>query len=507
MAVINTNVMSLNAQRNLSNTQNALATSMQRLSSGLRINSAKDDAAGLAITDRMSAQIRGLNQAVRNANDAISLTQTAEGAMQETTNILQRMRELSIQSANDTNSDGDRANIQKEVAQLKSEIDRIANTTTFNGKKILDGTFAGAKFHVGAFANESLSVYIGSTKATEMGAYTTSSNSNIGALSATTDADVNNVAADAATTISGQLGTKDISYSANATATEIAAKVNEVTGSTGVTATASTSVDLQFGAGVAANETVSFQLSSRDGSDNVQGSTVTISYLVTSTTDYKGLRDAINSVSADTGITAEVNSITNTLTLKNEQGHDIEIGSVAAGTADDVVFNVGATVTTVGGSFSSSATLQNDTTTAANLDTISVGGQVKFSSSKAFSITGADASFVTATSASATLSKVSAVNVSSQSGANDAINVIDEALKYVADARAGLGAIQNRMESTISNLRSVSENVAAARSRVQDADFAAETAAMTRAQILQQAGTAMLAQANSAPQSVLSLLQ
>ena len=149
---VNTNIAALNAQRNLGTTQGTLNTSLQRLSSGLRINSAKDDAAGLAISNRMTAQIRGLNQAARNANDAISLAQTAEGALQESGNILQRIRELAIQSANDTNSASDRVNLQKEVSQLQAELGRIANETSFNGKKILDGSFTAAKFHVGAYA-------------------------------------------------------------------------------------------------------------------------------------------------------------------------------------------------------------------------------------------------------------------------------------------------------------------------------------------------------------------
>ncbi|MBW2602595.1 MAG: flagellin, partial [Deltaproteobacteria bacterium] len=208
---INTNIASLNAQRNLGRTQGMLNKSLQRLSSGLRINSAKDDAAGLAVSSRMTAQIRGLNQAARNANDGISLAQTAEGAMQESGNILQRMRELAVQSANDTNSSSDRANIQKEIVQLKDELTRIASQTSFNGKKILDGTFTAAQFQVGAFAGETISITVGNASATAMGAYTANSILNIGALASTANTDVNGVIADTIT-VAGSAGSTDVSY-------------------------------------------------------------------------------------------------------------------------------------------------------------------------------------------------------------------------------------------------------------------------------------------------------
>ena len=191
--VINTNVSSLNAQRNLSNTNVGLETSIQRLSTGLRINSAKDDAAGLGIVDRMTSQIRGLNQAVRNANDAVSLSQTAEGAMQSSTDILQRMRELAVQSANDSNSGADRVNIQKEITQMSSELNRISSQTTFNGNNILDGTFTGKQFQVGANANETISVTLGNFSASSMGAHQSNSLLNVGAISAAADTDTNNV--------------------------------------------------------------------------------------------------------------------------------------------------------------------------------------------------------------------------------------------------------------------------------------------------------------------------
>ena len=497
--VINTNIMSLNAQRNVTNTNNDLATSLQRLSTGLRINSAKDDAAGLGIVDRMTSQIRGMNQAMRNANDAISLSQTAEGAMQESSNILQRMRELSVQSANDSNSSADRGNIQKEITQLQSELNRIASTTTFNGNNILDGTFSGAKFHVGSNANETISVTIGNLSANSMGAYQSTSLGNVGVISADEDTDVNNVAG-ATITVTG-LASSDVTYGANASAAEIAQAIENVKGDTGVSASASTSVDIDYSTGVAVGEAVSFDLSAVNGAGTAQGSTVNISHTLTSTTDLSGLRDAINAESTRTGVSASLNTAAGSITLTNSDGHNIFINSVSNGTANDNVLDVGATAAT----FSSSDTLQNNTA-GGNSNAVVVGGQVSTSSSSSFTVTGTVPTFAAADLAGS-LTSVADVDVSTQVGSNTALTVIDEALRNVSDARADLGAVQNRLEFTISNLGSVAENVTAARSRVQDADFAAETANLARSQILQQAGVAMLAQANAAPQSVLALLQ
>ena len=499
---VNTNVASINAQRNLIGSQNVMDRSLARLSSGLRINSAKDDAAGLAISDRMTAQVRGLNQAVRNANDGISLAQTAEGALQESTNILQRIRELAVQSANDTNTAGDRQNIQKEVAQLQAELNRIASQTSFNGQTILDGTFTSAKFHVGSFADQNISVTIGNASASAMGAYTSTSIQNIGDITtAGAGTDVNGVVADTIT-VSGNLGSTDVSYALSATAAEIAAGINAVEGDTGVSATAQTTIDIQLAAGVVVGEALSFNLNTSDGTGAAQGSVATITHTLTSTTDYSGLRDAINAEAAATGVTADLNTAAGTLTLTNEDGHDIVISEVSNGNADDNVLNVGATAST----FVTSEVLQNDDTTGTNLDYINVGGQVSFSSSKSFAISGTVATFAAADLAG-TLSSVADITVATQAGANAALNVVDEALTFIGGTRADLGAVQNRFESTIANLMNVSQNISAAKSRIVDADFAAETANLTKAQILQQAGIAMLAQANAVPQSALTLLQ
>ena len=483
--VINTNIMSLNAQRNLSKTNNMLATSMERLSTGLRINSAKDDAAGLAISERMTSQIRGLNQAVRNANDGISLAQTAEGALQESTNILQRMRELAVQAANDTNSASDRNNLQKEVAQLQQELNRIASTTTFNGKNILDGSFTSAKFQVGADANQTIEVSIGNAAATAIGNQSATSKTHVGAaLAAAADVSGGNGVTNNDLTINGNQSVT-VTVGANAAASEIASLVNGAAGDTGVNATARTEVTMD---NLGSAGTVSFTLSSANSSGTV-GSAVNISVAVTDVNDLTDLANAINSASGTTGITASLTSDKKGITLVNEAGDDINIQDFN---------NTGATKTVDVGGVA--------LTGGSGTDSIVVGGEVEFQSGNSYMI--ADAGNVmSSASVSSSLSSVADISIATQSGANDALSVLDQALQFVSDTRANLGAVQNRFESTIANLSTNVENLSSARSRIQDADFAAETAAMTRAQILQQAGVAMVSQANAAPQTVLSLLR
>jgi len=484
--VINTNIMSLNAQRNLNKTNNMLATSMQRLSTGLRINSAKDDAAGLAISERMTSQIRGLNQAIRNANDGISLAQTAEGALSESTNILQRMRELAVQAANDTNSSSDRANLQKEVAQLQQELNRIAANTTFNGKNILDGSFTSAKFHVGADANQTISISIGNAAATAIGNQAATSKSHVGtALAAAADVSGGNGVAAGTLTINGTTS-QSISVSAGDAASDVASAVNAATGDTGVSASAQTEVTL---GSLGSAGTVSFTLSASNASGTV-GSSLAVSVAVGDVNDLTDLASAINAGSGSTGITATLSSDKTSITLTSDQGYDINIENFN---------NTGGTKTVdVGG-----VTLTGGTAT----DSIVVGGQVSFESPNSYQITDSSTNVMSAASTSSSLSSVADVSIATQSGANDALAVLDQALQFISDTRANLGALQNRFESTIANLSASVENLSAARSRIQDADFAAETAAMTRAQILQQAGVAMVSQANAAPQVVLSLLQ
>lgn len=489
--VINTNVLALTTQRSLNNTQSSLATSMERLSTGLRINSAKDDAAGLGITDRMTSQVRGLNQAIRNAGDAISLSQSAEGAMQEATNILQRMRELAVQSANDSNSSADRANLQKEVVQLQQELNRIADTTTFNGKNLLDGTFTAQKFHVGSNANESISVSVSSTHSTDLGTYQlnggTMANSSVGAaVAANTNAgDANGLS------ITGSLGSATTSViAAGATARTVATAVNAIAGSTGVEATARTVATIDNLSADIAGETLSFTLGNNNADNPV---TANISVNLVSVTDLSGLADAINAAAGSTGITATATS--GSVELVNEQGDDIHI------TAFAVTTSVAATMDLTG--VDGVAATFDEGAGPPALVTGIVGGELTFNSSAAYSVEAA----ATMHDSTVSFSNVSTIDIGTQLGSNNAMDVLDGALRAISDSRADLGAIQNRMASTIANLSKSSETITAARSRVQDADFAMETSNLTRTQILQQAGVAMLTQANAQPQLVLSLLQ
>ena len=498
--VIATNLASLNAQRNLNASQAGLATALQRLSSGLRINSARDDAAGLAISQRLTSQINGLNQAIRNANDGISLAQTAEGALAESGNILQRIRQLSIQSANDSNSASDRKALQAEVSQLVSELNRIANTTTFNGKKILDGSFTSQKFQVGADANQTIDVTIADGRATALGNYSYASTNDVAtfgievATTAGAALAANNFKAQAVS-INGSLGQATIAAGTlvdGSTARTIAQEVNNVTGSTGVTASARTTATIGT---VSAAGTFTFNLYGQNTT------AVQISATVTSTADLTQLRDAINAQSGLTGITADGTGAT--LTLVQAEGYNIAL--------EDVVGTGGATFALTGGE-GAAVTLG----AAAGTDSSTVGGQVTFNSENAFSLSSsiggaAGGLFGSAAAANAgvtgTLSSVGTVTIATQLGANAALAVLDAAIQKLTAIRADLGAVQNRFGSTIANLSTTSENLEAARSRVRDADFAAETAALTRGQILQQAGTAILAQANALPNGVLALLR
>ncbi|MCC6297132.1 MAG: flagellin [Pseudomonadales bacterium] len=487
---INSNIASLTAQRNLDRSQGMLSTSLQRLSSGLRINSAKDDAAGLAISDRMTAQIRGLNQASRNANDGISVAQTAEGALGEVTNALQRIRELAVQSANDTNSAVDRSSLQKEVSQLQQEITRIATQTQFNGKNLLDGSFANATFQVGAYANQTISFSIGSSKATDIGAYQATSKANVGGtLTAAAGVGGGNDVAAQALTVSGTTGTAAVTVGADATARDIAGLVNAQSATTGVTATARTTAVI---GSLSAAGTVSF------GLYGANGTAETISANVVSASDLSALSDAINAKASSTGITAELSSDKASITLTSAEGYNISVEDFThSGDNAETLDVAGVTLTGPTGG------------TQAGTDSLVVGGQVSFSASSTYSLTSDDSgnTLLSASNVASSLSSVGSINIGSQSGANSAISVIDGALAFVDDLRAVMGAVQNRFDSVIASNKATAENLSASRSRIQDADFAAETAALSKAQVLQQAGVAMLSQANSLPQGVLALLR
>ncbi len=388
---VNTNVSSLNAQRNLSKSGEGLATSMQRLSSGMRINSAKDDAAGLQIANRLTSQISGLGVAQRNANDGISMAQTAEGAMQASTDILQRMRELALQSANGSNADSDRAALQKEVGALQTELTRIAETTSFGGQKLLDGSFGSKGFQVGANAGETITMTLG------------------------------DVSADAIGNTSGQ----NVTAGGEILGTEVASIQANGTGSATFTYTPS------------------------------GGQAQTINVDLSNVSDDESMASALNASLNGIGITA------------TSDGTDVAFGGhIADGATLTAVYKDG----------------------AATPATITPATALAFDAAGTYTADAAD------------------INISTAVGSSDALAIIDNALTTINDSRASLGAVQNRFSHTINNLANIQENVSASRSRIQDTDFAVETAVMTKNQILQQAGTSILSQANQIPQAAISLL-
>jgi len=483
--IINSNVASLNAQRNLNTSQSSLNTSLTRLSSGLRINSAKDDAAGLAISERMTSQIRGLNQAARNANDGISLSQTAEGALGEIGNNLQRIRELAVQSANATNSASDRASLQAEAAQLTAEITRVASQTQFNGTNLLDGSFLNQSFQVGANANQTINISsIGDSRSTALGSNILNTTGT--AMGTTTAAAAalaaNGVAVEADLALTTNKGAvTGISYAAGADAKTIAAAINTAATNIGITATATNNATL---GNLGSAGTVSMTLN---------GSSV--SAVVTDKSDLSSLAASINGLQSTTGVTASFATPgdKSVITLSTTDGRDITVvdfnNSGATKTADIVA---GTTTTTLTG--------------GAATDSTTITGTIELASSAGQITAGNANADVFGTSVSA-FNSVATLDLLSATNSQAALKIFDAALAQINSTRGDLGAIQNRFSSTIANLQSTSENLSASRSRIQDADFATETANMTRGQILQQAGVAILAQANSLPNNVLSLLR
>lgn len=481
MAVtVNTNVSAMMAQRNLSNANNSVASSMERLTTGLRINSAKDDAAGLQISNRLTSQTRGLDVAMRNANDGISIAQTAEGSMQESTNILQRMRDLSLQAANGSNSDSDRKALQKEVSALQTEMTRIAETTSFGGQNLLDGSFTGKSFQIGAKAGETVGLDLIDTRATALGNST--SNLNSGGVSAF-NAGATNIVAAQNLTLTGFEGQKSVAVSANDTAQDIAAAINTESSNTGVTASAFTGVQLDA-------------LTLDAAGDN----TITVgskSYAMPTGSDLASLAERVNADSDETGIRA-VETEDGKLNLISDEGKDISI--TAGGTTTG--FSLGLTelnadLTTTGGA---TATVNNGNATQTLTGQVELTTPGTTTSTLSMTSTGAIAAGAIENNS------VQGIDISTSSGATNAIDVIDAALAQVDDQRADLGAFQNRLDHTLNNLSNVSENLTASNSRIKDVDFAKETTEMTKNQILQQASTSILAQAKMNPQAALSLL-
>lgn len=492
---INTNLGALMASAAASGVNRSMETSMERLSTGKRINTAADDAAGVAIASRLTAGIMGTNQAIRNAGDAQALIDTAEGAQAEIANILQRMRELAVQAANDTNSADDRLALNDEVVQLSAELERIAQTTTWAGQKILDGSFVTKQFQIGADVGQSLTVSQKSMRPSEIGDFrfdTTAVTSGPDATTAVTDL------TEAGLTVLGRLGSASADVTAGDSAKSLAAAVNTDSSTTGVKATAHTAV--RFTLNGDPTTTVSMSL-------NGGGTAVTVSASVTDNADLSSLLTAINTYSGTTGVTAEFDgSDKSKLVLREADGDNITINNfTAANGATALTATVEKQSNFAGTSFTTGATL-----TSAGTNSTIATGVARLSSTASFTVSDGVATTGytgTATTGSSSLSKVSDLSLTSRANATSAIGVIDTALGMVSESRAALGAVSNRLDSTISNLTNISTNLETGRSSIQDADFAAESTNLAKAQILQQASTAMLAQANASKQGVLQLLQ
>ncbi len=610
-SVINTNVASLNAQRNLNSSQSALATSLQRLSSGLRINSAKDDAAGLAISDRFTTQIRGLNQAARNANDAISLSQTAEGALGEVTNNLQRIRELAVQSANATNSASDRAALDLEVQQRLAEIDRISSQTSFNGQKILDGSFGQAAFQVGANVGETITLDLStSMRPGDIGVLATAKSTidlnTVASTTGTAGSIVSGVVTDfnfanSITPATSALGaftlgaggdatsdytvaftagtdilTVNVTDSASVSATQVAAgfvtagfvadgtgTVNGYTLDLGADSTITNAI-ANGNLSVVRADGTNFSTVQDATGGTTYGTTVPAFANTVTTTDGTVSTAANKSITVDAGSTITLNGAdeaanivllqaalntqaAGTYVVSGDGAGALTIAKIATGIAstapviagaDAATFNTSSTSTAgkagatfviddaadfqiqLGTSTAVSVANANYTSAQSIVDAVNTAlagnataslnddGTMSIFSDQDVTITGAEGlTTVGLPSLTVAEGSLTGSNILSVASSNDIIRRLDSALTSISDLRSTFGAIQNRFESTISNLGTAVENLSAARSRILDADFAAETANLTRAQILQQAGTAMLSQANAIPQNVLSLLQ
>ena len=502
-STINTNIQSLTAQRNLANSQLSLSTSMQRLSSGLRINSAKDDAAGLAISERFTSQIRGLNQAARNANDGISLAQVAEGALGSSSSILQRIRELAVQSANATNSASDRTALNAEVGQLSAELDRIAQTTQFNGQNILDGSFTSATFQVGANANQTIIATTANFSTTKygnnrIGSVIASSTGGVGDLvqgSITTGTTATSALASATSgilqdtlTISGSSGSANVNIPAGASAKTVAAAINAQAETTGVNATARTTIDIDS---FNAAGSYSLQVVSNNPASSPTSIAFNVGAALNTSDGLAAAISAFNDKASQTGVTAKINTLGTGITLTNSTGADISIvnGATSAGS-----FNAGVTPVAAGGSAYINGAITMDSNSSFGISSLTGGGA-------------AGTSYFTGLASASELQSASSLDVSTVDSATRSLATVDSSIAVISSQRARFGALQSRFENAILSLSTSSENLSASRSRIQDADFAMETANLSRTQILQQAGTAMVAQANQLPQSVLQLLK
>ncbi|MCA9538354.1 MAG: flagellin [Myxococcales bacterium] len=471
---VNTNVASINAQRNLAASGRLVNRAYQRLSSGLRINSAKDDAAGLSISTRFTSQIRGLNQAARNTGDGLSMAQTIEGALQETTNILQRIRELSVQAASDINTEADRASLDDEVQALIEELDRIGETTTFNNQHVLNGEFVQSFFHVGANAWETIAVSVKDARPLSLGRAAVVTSVQVGTDALAKDANpilINGITLRSTSAVDDTVSTSFATGSAIAKANAI----NDIAELTGVRVRALTTLD-------EANDDVTAGTLDQANYLQINGEVI-IGFAVQEDDADGELVAQINAVVDKTGVVASLDA-NYRVVLSAVDGRNIEVQAV--GNAANIT-GLGAGVTTARLEFTSTDQFFIRAPAVADLNRI--GFQVE-------QLVGVQNS-----------QAMQSVDVRTRDTANRAIEVVDRALEQVSRDRSRLGAVQNRLESTISNLSTISENMSASRSRILDADFAGESAELARNQILQQAGTTILAQANQNTQAALSLLQ
>jgi flagellin len=589
MPSINSNTSALYAVNASRKTDRDMETSMQRLSTGLRITNAGDDASGAAISDRMTANIKGIEQSIRNAGDVISMAQVSEGALGEASSTLQRIRELAIQSASDVMSATERNYIQTEVSQLLAEFDRVTKDTTFNEINVLDGSFASRTFQIGIKKGEAASVSVGSMRIDQLGAYQQSTDVDSTDFDASTGAKlvasasvVNHVEADTVT-ISGQLGSANVTITAGETAKEIATNINNVFENTGVDASASTQLKFEglASSGNTGVVSVSFDLYGSNSTAVTISSSVNLG-ATTGASNFTELRDSINAYTAQTGVEAVLATDFSYLYLTQPEGYDIKIADIdfdmetstslslattcdadsAAGqttlsvasttgvSVGDLVTGVGIKPGTTVASISAgvSVTLsQNIETAIANTSAIAFGadrvfkvtgmsedlatagyqadlfdkdhisgvhdsvvvtGQITMASSKQFTVNGdITKGLFTTNPGAATLNKLSGISVLTRQKSTDTLVVLDKAMDRINLERAKLGAIMSRMEKAVDNLSNVAMNTTASKGRIVDADFALESANLTRAQILQQSATAMIAQASKSMQTVLELLR
>ncbi|HTM28770.1 MAG TPA: flagellin [Rhodanobacter sp.] len=478
---VNTNISSLNAQKNLATSQSKLSTAIERLSSGMRINSAKDDAAGLAISTRFTTQINGLNQAVANANDGISLAQTTESALNEVTNNMQRIRTLAVQSANATNSDSDRSALDAEVQQRLAEITRISQQTTFNGRHVLDGSFGSAAFQIGANVGETISVNLSQGAGSAQVGQIASAASATGVFAATSA--VTAVVGTAAVTVASATAATDFTFAG--------VSISVAANGTGTYATMAADVNSQLNTGATAGKyTVT---DTAGGLLITQSSASTDAMAVTA-----GTNAAVGAVTA--GVTGVAVGDATPLTLGSGD-FTLQAGSGSAVGIEGTFNDAASLAAAINAKGIAGVSAYADATT----------GALRLASQEALTVGGTKGTSGTGnlgfSATNAVGGDLASANVKSVAGANDTISRIDAALGTISSMRSDLGAVQNRFTSTIANLQTISQNLSASRSQIQDADFAAETANMSSANILQQAGVSVLAQANSTTQSVLKLLQ